>query len=61
MSTVETGIRTWQDISEKVNEDVSRGILAVASDEIQKLIEDREKVQQDVVLLFVHVANALDV
>jgi len=61
LSTVETGIRTWQDISEKVNEDVSRGILAVASDEIQKLIEDREKVQQDVVLLFVHVANALDV
>jgi flagellar hook-basal body complex protein FliE len=53
-------LQTWQDISEKMNHDVSRGILASASDEIKKLIEDKDTVQKDIVVLFVSVANALD-
>lgn len=61
LSTIETWLETWEDIWEKVNADTSRGILSAASDEIKKLVDDQEKVQQDVVLLFVNVANELDV
>ena len=60
ISTIEAGLQTWQDISEKMNHGVSRGILASASDEIKKLVEDKDAVQKDIVVLFVSVANALD-
>jgi len=61
LSSIEEWINTWQEISKKVNSDASRGIFSAASDEIKKLIDDKEKVQKDVVLLFVHIANILDV
>jgi hypothetical protein len=61
LSTIETGLRTWLDISEKMNQNVSRGILAAASDEVKTLIENKDIVQKDVVILFMNVANTLDV
>lgn len=61
LSTIETWIETWQDITEKVNEDAAQGILSAASDEVKQLVDDQEKVQKDIVLLFVNVADSLDV
>lgn len=53
-------MNTWEDISEKVNSHLSQGILTSASDEVQKLVEDQEKVQKDLVSLFVTIAHTLD-
>ncbi len=51
---------TWEDISERVNSHLSQGILTSASDEVQKLVEDQEKVQKDLISLFVTIAHTLD-
>lgn len=59
--SIESGLQTWQDISDKMNYDVSRGILAAASDELKKLVDDRDSVHKDIATLFVSVANTLDV
>ena len=60
LSSIESGLQTWQELSEKMNQDVSRGILAAASDEVKKLVENQDAVQKDIVILFMNVASALD-
>ncbi len=43
-----------------MNANASHGILASASDEIKKLVDERDKLQKDVVTVFIDVANSLD-
>ena len=61
LQTLETGLNTWNQISEEINHKLSQGALNSASNEIQKLVENRDKIQKDLIALFVSVSQTLDV
>lgn len=61
IADIDAGLDRWQDLSQRMNGNLSHGMLAAASDEVKKIAEDKEALQKDVVTVFINVSKALDV
>lgn len=60
ISDIESGLKKWDNLSETMSDNASHGVLASATDEVKKLIEERDKLQKDISTIFIDVANSLD-
>lgn len=60
LNSIEKGISSWTDISEKMNIRLAQWVLSAASDEIKKIATERDKVEKSTVIIFMNLAKTLD-
>jgi len=60
MENIEIELTAWDNLSKNMNESVSHGILASATDEIKKIVDDKAAIQKQIPLLFMDMTDILD-
>lgn len=61
LDIMDSHIKNWENISQDINKNTSDGVFLAASEEIKKLVNDQNAVQEKAVALFRSIAQTLDV